>query len=499
MKLRSLFRSIIVVGLLSQALVQSVMAAPADKKLKLAGIFGNNMVIQRNTDMPIWGKAEAGEKVKVKASWQSSSVEAVADAQGKWMLKVRTPKAGEGLKLSVSSGDEVIKLSNVLSGEVWICSGQSNMQWKMRGFGVDHFKEDVKKATFPNIRFCDVPQVISLEEQDDVKTKWAVCSPKSVLQFSAVGYFFGSKLHQELDVPIGLISTNWGGSAIEGWMSAELLEKELPNYKKLVKPYPKWIKESGVSYTRSKKKPKGLNQSSSSVLYNAMLKPLMPFAFRGVIWYQGESNIKQPMLYRKLFPAMIRDWRARWGAGDFPFYYVQIAPFGYKREPLPAALLRESQAMTLSEPNTGMAVTMDVGNATNIHPKDKKPVGERLALIALARDYGKSELITSGPVYAKSRIERNKIRLEFTNVGGGLTVREGGELSHFTIAGKDKKFVPAQAEIDGDSILVTSREVPNPVSVRFGWGNADRPNLMNKEGLPASSFRTDEWKIKGQK
>ncbi len=487
---------LIIVGAMSQFV--AALPAVKEQELELAGIFGNNMVLQRNTDAAIWGKAAAGAKVRVKASWLSKGVEVKAGSDGKWMTRIRTPEAGGGLGISVKSGQEEVELKNVLSGEVWICSGQSNMQWKMRGFGVDHFKEDVKKAKFANIRFCDVPQVISLKGQDDVKTRWSVCSPQSTLQFSAVAYFFGSRLHQELDVPIGLVSTNWGGSAIEGWISPEVLKKELPNYTQLTKSYPQWISEYGVTYNRSSKKPKGLNQSSPGGLYNAMLKPLIPFSFRGVIWYQGESNIKQPLAYRSLFPAMIRDWRERWGLGDFPFYYVQIAPFGYKRDPLPAAMLREAQMMALSEPHTGMVVTMDIGDEGNIHPKDKKPVGERLALIALARDYGKTTLVASGPVYESYEVEGNKIRLNFKGLGGGLAARDSGELTHFTIAGKGKQFVPAKAVIDGDSILVLSKEVAKPAAVRFGWGNADRPNLMNKEGLPASSFRTDDWQIKGK-
>lgn len=488
--------------LLLGAMSQFVVGAPAVQervvKLELAGIFGNNMVLQRDVDAAIWGKAVPGGKVSVEASWLRSVVVTVADGDGKWMTKIPTPKAGGGLGIVVKCGDERVELKNVLSGDVWICSGQSNMQWKMRGFGVDHFKEDVVKAKFPNIRFCDVPQVISLEGQDDVKTRWAVCTPKSTLQFSAVAYFFGSRLHQELDVPIGLISTNWGGSAIEGWMSPEVLEKELPNYKQLIKTYPQWMANHGVTFKRADKKPKGLNQSSPGVLYNAMLKPLIPFSFRGVIWYQGESNIKQPILYRRLFPAMIRDWRTRWGQGDFPFYFVQIAPFAYKREPYPAAMLREAQAMALSEPNTGMVVTMDVGDETNIHPKDKKPVGERLALMELARHHRDVYEVSSGPVYKRCKVEGGRMRLMFDSVGGGLVARGGGELTHFTIAGDDRKFFPARAVIDGESIIVTSEKVAKPASVRFGWGNADRPNFANKEGLPASSFRTDAWEIKGK-
>ncbi|MBK1854893.1 hypothetical protein JO972_07975 [Verrucomicrobiaceae bacterium 5K15] len=463
--------------------------------LKLAGMFASNMVLQRNTEAPIWGSAKPGAKVEIQPSWSRSAIKAVADRDGKWSAKLQTPKASTGLSIEVTSGDDSVKLKNVLSGEVWICSGQSNMQWKMRGFGPDYFKEDVEKAKYPNIRFCDVPQIIALEEQDDVRARWTVCNPNSVLSFSAVAYFFGSRLHQELDVPIGLVSTNWGGSAIEGWIRSDLLAEELKGYKQQTAKYPEWKRKLGVLHRRSGKKPKGLNQSAPSVLYNSMIKPLIPFAFRGVIWYQGESNVKRPYEYAKLFPLMINDWRKQWGQGDFPFYFVQIAPYQYKHEPYPAALLREAQLKALSVPNTGMVVTMDVGNVTNIHPKDKKPVGERLALLALARDYGKKGVVDSGPSYRSASVRGSTMVLEFDDIGSGLVAKDGADLSHFTIAGKNKEFVPAKAVIKGNKVIVSSPEVKKPAAVRFGWGNADFTNLANKEGLPASSFRTDDWDI----
>ncbi|MGJ8653142.1 MAG: sialate O-acetylesterase [Opitutaceae bacterium] len=484
-----------IITLLTFCLLSCICHA-ADQALKLAGIFGDQMVLQQNTDAAIWGQGTAGETVKITSSWNRRSVvEAKVDGDGKWRTRIRTPKAGGPFQIEVMSGDEAIQLQNVLSGEVWICSGQSNMQWKLRGFGVDHFKEEVQKAKYPQIRFCAVPQVLALEPQEDVKAKWSTCNPQTALNFSAVAYFFGSRLHQELDVPIGLISTNWGGSSVEAWTSSEVLEKELSDYVGKTKNYTKWHEESGLTYTK-KELPKGLNQRSPTVLYNHMIQPLIPFSFRGVIWYQGESNVDEPVAYRSLFPAMINDWRARWGQGDFPFYYVQIAPFAYKQNKIPAAFLREAQTMALSVPNTGMISTMDIGEVNDIHPKPKKPVGERLARLALARDYGRTDLVDSGPHYKVHRVERSQIRLGFESVGGGLTTSDGGELTDFTIAGKDQVFHPATAAIDGITVLVRSDEVPNPVAVRFGWGNADSTNFTNKEGLPAPSFRTDDWPIK---
>ena len=475
-------------------LLPTISASGQSQKLKLAGIFGNQMVIQRDSDAPIWGHAKPGVEVTVSPSWTEEVTETISDDKGRWKTTLQTPPAGGPFTISVTAGKEQVQLKNVLSGEVWICSGQSNMQWKLKGFGLNQFKEDVEKAKFPKIRFCNVPQVLALTEQEDLKSGWSTCTPQTALNFSCVAYFFGSRIHQELDVPIGLISTNWGGSSAEAWVSSETLKKDFPDFRKRLNGYSDIIAKSGAKYTRQSK-PKGLGQTAPSVLYNSMLKPIIPLKVAGVIWYQGESNVEKPEQYRKLFPALIEDWRNHWGDQNLPFYFVQIAPFKYRdRKGIkPAAYLREAQMMALSVPNTGMAVTMDVGDESNIHPKDKKPVGERLALLALSRTYGKSDIVDSGPLYKDFKIQDDKIRLEFASVGGGLTSRDEKPLIDFTIAGADKKFVPATATIDGDTIIVHSEKVAQPMSVRFGWGNADKPNLMNTEGLPASSFRTDDW------
>ena len=480
-------------------LAQTSDAQQKQKPLSVAGIFGDAMVLQQQTAAPIWGQAQPDAKVKIRASWQNKAVVTNADQDGKWQTTVNTPAAGGPFVISVESGRQRIEFKNVMSGEVWICSGQSNMQWKMRGFGPDHWKEDVQKAQSPQIRLCQVPQTLSLKPQDDIVANWSQCTPRTVNSFSAVAYFFGNRLHEELNVPIGLISTNWGGSSAEAWVNPEVLKNDFPEFNKVLSGYDGLIEMHGPTHANGKGKPKNLNQRMPSVLYNQMIRPIVPFACRGVIWYQGESNVKHPIQYRKLFPAMIKNWRQEWGQGDFPFYFVQIAPFHYKNEPLPVALLREAQLQALSVPNTGMAVTMDVGNPENIHPKKKKPVADRLARLALAKDYGRTDIVYSGPQYAGYEAKRNKIRLRFEHVGSGLATRDGKEPSHFTIAGKDRVFHPANAKIDGETILVQSSEVSKPVSVRYGWGNADAPNLMNKEGLPSSSFRTDDWEIEPQK
>lgn len=467
----------------------------APTKLTISGAFKDHMVLQRETDAVIWGTCVPGKKVKIAGSWNSKIYHATADKDGKWQTKIKTTGAGGPYQVVVGSGNQTLKLNDVLLGDVWICGGQSNMQWKMRGFGVNHWKEDAQQANFPMVRFCDVPQVLGLEQQDNVSASWKACTPNSVMSFSAVGYFFGSQLHKELNVPIGLISTNWGGSSAEAWASEEMLRKQFPEFKQALGKYPQQLKESGATY-QGKDKPKWLNQRSPSACYNTMIKPLLPYTIRGVIWYQGESNIKTPKQYQTLFPAMIQDWRDNWGQGDFPFYYVQIAPFHYKTNPMSAAFLREAQGMALALPNTGMAVTMDIGDPTNIHPKVKKPVADRLARLALKHSYGKSKIVASGPVYDTQKAKGNKVVLRFTQIGGGLASRDGKPLTHFTIAGNDKKFVPAEAKIDGDTIVVQSSQVSKPKAVRFGWGSDDMPNLMNKEGLPASSFRTDDYPIK---
>ena len=460
---------------------------------RLAGIFGNNMVLQRETDAAVWGYAKPGATVTIKPTWSDETVTTTANEDGKWKTTIATPEAGGPFQIGFHSNNYKINLKNVMSGEVWICSGQSNMQWRMRGFGLKHFQAAVEKANQPNIRLGYVPQVLSLEPQEDIRVGWTACSPKTVLQFSAVAYFFANKLEQELDgVPIGLVSTSWGGSAAQAWVEKEALLEQCPEFGEVYDEYPATIEKLGVLHP-IRKRPKGINQSLPSALYNNMIRPIVPFTCRGVIWYQGESNVKDPAQYQRIFPTLIKSWRDEWGQGDFPFYYVQIAPYHYRNEELPAALLRESQFKALEIENTGMVVTMDIGDPTNIHPKRKQPVGERLAMLALAHEYGQTDLVYSGPQYVAHEVVNGGIQIEFTHTGSGMTSRDGKPLSHFTIAGADQVFHPASAAIENDTIVVSSPQVAKPVAVRFAWGNADEPNLMNQEGLPSSSFRTDDW------
>jgi sialate O-acetylesterase len=379
-------------------------------------------------------------------------------------------------------------------GEVWFCSGQSNMVWKMNQLGERHSNE-VAVASHPNLRVCSIPKdMFATTPQSRAEMSWQVCTPETVTGFSAVAFFFGSKLLAELKVPIGLIESPRGGSCIEAWISEPVLRKGFPEFIEKLDSYPAVTeKTGGVFDHRKKSKVHGITQKGPSALFNARVHPFVPYAIRGAIWYQGESNVSKPEQYAKLFPAMIRQWRSDWGQGDVPFYYVQIAPCGYRD--ISGAYLREAQMQTLSVTNTGMAIIMDLGDAKNIHPPEKRPVGERLALLALAKDYGRQSLVHSGPLYRSSSVEGAAIRLHFQHVGRGLASRDGKALSHFAIAGQDCDFVAAKAVIDGKTILVSSPAVPKPVAVRFAFASADIPNLMNEEGLPASSFRTDTYPI----
>lgn len=495
------------------AIVLILITTTAAAQIKLPAVISDNMVLQQQTQAPIWGWADPAEKITVKAGWNKKAYKTTADKNGKWAVKIKTPKAGGPYDLTIA-GENSVTIKNVLIGEVWVCSGQSNMQWSMGK--AENGKEHIAAANKPNIRLFTVSRAIAGEPKDDCEGNWSQCTPKTVAQFSAVAYFFGKHLQDELDIPIGLINTSWGGTPAEAWTRKEILEKDkdlipilqrheqwvenLPNVKKAYpKELIKWKEKVKIAEEKGQKKPKKLripserHQTSPSSLYNAMISPLIPFSIKGAIWYQGEGNVSRAYQYRKLFPAMITNWRKDWKQGDFPFYYVQIAPFNYGKNP--SQELREAQRLTLSLKNTGMAVTMDIGIPKDIHPTNKLDVGKRLALWALAKNYGKKDIIYSGPLYKSMKRQGDKIRLYFNHTGSGLLAKDG-PLNNFTIAAKDGRFKAAQAQIDGNTILVSSPEIKRPVAVRFAWSNAAQPNLFNKEGLPASSFRTDNWPAK---
>ena len=450
----------------------------ASADVRLSKVFTDHMVIQQTQPFAIWGWAEAGEKVAVEI--MGNKAEAMPGNDGKWVAKLMPPAAGGPYELTVT-GKNTIKLTDVLVGEVWICSGQSNMEWPV-ALALDP-KEEAQAANFPNIRHLTVVKNAAQEPQSDLtgdgQGTWQVCSPETVSSFTAVGYYFGRKLNQDLNVPIGLVKTAWGGTICEAWTSKPGLESDAE-----FKP----ILERDAEF-------KAKNPNQAAVLYNGMIQPLLPLSIRGAIWYQGESNLARAEQYAKLFPNMISDWRKSFGQGDFPFLFVQLAPYRYNgQDPRNCAELWEAQLKTLAVPNTGMAVTVDIGDVKDIHPKNKQEVGRRLALWALAKTYGK-QVVYSGPLYESHSVEGNKIRIRFQHTGGGLAARDGKPLSHFEIAGADEKFVPATATIDGGALVVSSDQVEKPVAVRFAWTDTSEPNLMNQEGLPASPFRTDTFKM----
>ncbi|MBI2192646.1 MAG: sialate O-acetylesterase [Planctomycetes bacterium] len=536
--------------------------------VRLPAILGSHMVLQQGMPVPLWGWAGPGEAVTVTLGDQS--VQATAGEDGRWLVRLAPLKAG-GPHALIIRGKNTLTLEDVLVGEVWLASGQSNMEWSVAAS--DRAKEEIPKADFPRIRLFHVPKVPRDQRAEDVQAEWKVCSPKTVASFSGVAYFFGREIHQAMDVPIGLINSSWGGTRIEPWTppagfasvpafapylekrpdATEAYQRTLDAFfvqieKKIAEHMPRpAAKEEEADATEEKPageedagvpapedpqapnarrlqawlpKARDARQAGKSppaveggwprgwpavpadprnspgtpmALYNGMVHPLVPFGLRGALWYQGEANCGEGMLYHERMKALIVGWRQVWGQGDFPFYYVQLAPFRYGGHPEALAEIWEAQAATLSVPNTGMAVTTDIGNVGNIHPTNKQEVGRRLSLWALADAYGRKDLVHSGPLYRSMKVEGNRIRIEFDHTGGGLAARDGKPLTHFTVAGGDRQFGPAQAEIENNGVVVWAEAVQQPAAVRFAWRQDADPNLMNREGLPASPFRTDTW------
>ena len=442
-------------------------------QLRLPALFGDNMVFQRNTQAPVWGWAYPGAEVSIRASWNDEEVKVKASSMGTWSADLHTPDAGGPYTVTVKSESELV-LDNVMVGEVWICSGQSNMEWSMSAAADG--REDIAAANIPGLRLFHVPKAGADYPQSIGEGSWKVATPESVAGFSAVGYYFGRRLYEELGVPIGLINVSWGGTPAEVWIPEDRVTSN-----------PRFVEANA----RQRNDPRW--PSRPGVVYNAMIHPLAPAAIAGVIWYQGESNAAAPLVYKDLMQQLIEGWREAFRK-DFPFYYVQIAPFNYG-DVERGTLIREQQVKLLEVPRTGMVVISDhVENVKDIHPRYKKPVGERLANLALNDTYGKQEIVARSPIYKRMAVEKNRIRIWFENVPTGLMSR-GKDLTEFQIAGEDRKFVPARARIDGNTVVVSSKQVKNPVAVRFGWPNQSIPNLFGKEGLPVSCFRTDQWDI----
>lgn len=631
-------------------------------QVKLPSVIGSHMVLQQESDVPLWGWAKPGEEISLNCSWNNKTVSTIAGVDGKWMIKVKTPSAGGPYTIEIS-GKKKTLLEDVLIGEVWLCSGQSNMEMPVRGWPewggpIDNSAAEVSGANYPNIRLFTVPRSFADEPVSDCKGKWLACSPETIKDFSATGYFFGRELFRNLNIPIGLVFSSWGGTVAEAWMSREFVTKiprfttspgklDVQEFKKSrleefnekqaewsasigFKPEdkaPEWalqtspdhswkemkvpsewskteigehlglvdyrlvfrvpegwvnkdlvlelgpIDEMDVTWINGKlvgshlmvsdwatnriydvpagtlqkgdnilalrvantsglggingkpemlkirpKKSKTASQPLAgnwqvrkaesfsnikpmpdcvdcgepnlpTVLYNGMIAPIVPFSLRGAIWYQGESNRYDGELYKKIFPGMITNWRHDWNK-EFSFYFVQIAPYNY-RDNYSTGLLREAQEYAMRKlNNTGMVVTMDIGNVKNIHPSNKQEVGKRLALWALAKDYGQKDIVFSGPIYKSFAREGDKIRIWFDYAEGGLKT-DGTGLKFFTIAGADHHFVPAKARIEGNTVVVYNEQIDKPTEVRFGWESTDVTNLFGPTGLPAGPFRTD--------
>jgi len=623
--------------------------------VSLPNFFGDNMVLQRDKPIPVWGRASPKEKITVQFDHQTKTTQ--ADKSGKWMVKLDNENAGGPYLLTIK-GKNTVTFNNVMVGEVWICSGQSNMEMPIEGWGkINNYEKEVAAANYPMIRHIKVPNTVSSTPQDNIpKADWKVCSPETAGDFTAAGYFFARELYNKLKIPVGLINTSWGGTMVETWTSRQALENS-DEFKEMIATMPQlnldsmakikkeeslkriealqgsmdnidatnwnepttndnawpqmqlpnfwetqqlgdmdgivWfrktinlsaedagkaatlelamIDDNDVTYVNGTKvgstaaynakrnypvepgilkegknviavrvddtggyggiygdsadmkltignhaiplygawhfKVEKITGGSASIgpnsyptlLFNAMLNPLIPYAFRGVIWYQGETNAGRAYQYRKAFPLMITDWRKRWNDGNFPFYFVQLASFnaanGNSNNGSTWAELREAQAKTLSLPNTGMAVITDIGDSSNIHPKDKQDVGKRLAAIALHNVYGE-DIVYNGPVYTSMKTEGNKANISFTDIGSGLIAHDRyGYIKGFEVAGADKKFHYAKAYISGNTVVVYNDSVNAPVAVRYGWADNNlEDNLFNKEGFPAGPFRTDDWK-----
>ena len=445
--------------------------------IRLPGIIGSHMVLPQNREVTIWGWGNPNEAVKVKVEWDTAVYTAITNFRSvKWEVIIKTPAAGGPYKIVISGENEII-LNDVMLGEVWLCGGQSNMELSAND-GIKQAQDEAPNASNPMIRFFYVPKSSSAYPQDDTKGKWVVCNPEDMKKFSAVGYFFGKKLHQELHQPIGLINANWGGTGAEIWSPAELINNN-PSFKEVAE----------MAAATNDCCPNGIG-----LLFNGMIHPIINFKISGVVWYQGETNRFSYAAYPSLLKSMVSEWRRLWKY-DFPFYYVQIAPFsdfGIKNY---VALMRDAQTKCLAIPKSGMVVISDlVDDINNVHPQNKLDVGLRLANYALAETYDKKGISYKSPLYKSIDIQKDKIRISFDNAASGLMSR-GGEPTDFFISGEDKNFMPAVAVIDGSNIIVSNKKVKKPVAVRFGFSNQSLPNLFNKEGLPVNLFRTDLWEI----
>ena len=456
--------------------------AQTQAEVKVPSIFSNHMVLQRDKPIAVWGWDAAGTEVTVTLG--EAKATAKTDDKGNWKVSLPAQKANAKAQTLTVKGTSEKTYSDVVIGEVWLCSGQSNMEWPVKISA--NPQQEIANGDHPLIRHIKIPNRPSAKpEIDTASSGWQVASPKTVGDFTAVGYYFAVNLRKDkslADVPVGLIGSNWGGTRIEPWTTPEGF-KSVPALKDIA---------DNLASFPSKDAKGNINHQTPLALYNAMIAPLVPYGIRGALWYQGESNNGEGMLYAEKMKALINGWRKLWNDETMPFNFVQIAPYRYNSTGLP--FLWEAQLAASKIPGVGMALTMDISDIKDIHPKNKQEVGRRLALIALTRTYGVEGLVHGGPVYKSMRTEGGKARISFDGVAGGLKSRDGKELNHFTVASADKKFVPAKAVIEGNEVVVSADGVSEITAVRFGWHELAEPNLANKEGLPAYPFRTDSWK-----
>lgn len=474
----------------------------------LASVLQNDMVVQQAKPFKLWGTAPAGDAVTITADWNKKAVVVRADAKGKWSGLIPVPAAAPGNfdehTLGISHKNDTMRLSNILIGEVWLCSGQSNMDMELKAAlpwlrGVIDYEKEIASADYPAIRFINIENHFSKQPVTNIKGKWKVCSPQTAGELSGVAYYFGRELAATLQVPVGLVVSSFGGSAAQAWTGRSALEADPALKEKYLDPY-----DNSPQAAESLDSVKTLEKlfevlARPSLLYNAMIYPIQNLSIRGFLWYQGESNKQDGSIYTRLSRAMLKGWREDFGQGDLPFYYVQMTPYNWEENDSTAtyyARLREAQDAMLEVRNTGMAVTMDIGEVDNIHPRNKKDVGVRLLRIALNQTYNLKHIVYMGPRFKGFEVIHDTVKISFVpqSIGSGLTTTDKKPPRHFYLAGEDKIFHEAAARIvDGHQVWVHSDKVKKPVAVRYAFTNYPVTNFANKENLPAMPFRTDNW------
>src|SRR6185437_6180702 len=442
-------------------------------EVRLPAVIGDHMVLQQRSEVKLWGWCDPNEKITVSSGWDTATYKTIGNADGKWLVSIKTPVAGGPYEITLNGNNKVV-IEDVLIGEVWVCSGQRNMEMNYN-WGIKQYTSDAEHSSNKSIRLFHIPRLTALYPQDDTKGHWVVCNPDDMKKFSLAGYFFGQKLEGTLDVPVGLIESDWGGTPAEVWTPKAAIDSNA-----VIKKVADELKTIPWGPIRV------------AACYNAMIYPITNYNIAGVIWYQGEANVEHASTYEDLFSTMITAWRKAWQK-DFPFYFVQIASFAGYGNNISGALLKEAQTKTLAVTNTAMVIIDDhIADINNIHPIDKKDVGYRLANLALAESYGKKDIIYKYPMFKNMQVDKGKITIDFINADNGL-INKGDTVKGFYISGADKVFLPAIAKIRGSTIIAYNKNIADPVAVRFDFTNFSVPSLFNKEGLPVNLFRSDNW------